>query len=85
VCGTLGSGVGGYKRVEPEVPLGALEAAWFGLDLLRSILLFAGLERVMIEPAVALVTLALCPLWAWRIETHLRPSPSVAGAGGRQS
>ena len=40
----------GAKSVEPRVPLGALVAAAFGLDLLWPMLLFAGAETVRIDP-----------------------------------
>ncbi len=40
----------GAKRVEPRLPLAALVAAAFGLDLLWPIFLLAGVEVVRIDP-----------------------------------
>ena len=44
------------KSVEPKAPLGALVAAAFGLDLIWPLLLFAGVERVSIEPGATAFT-----------------------------
>jgi membrane-bound metal-dependent hydrolase YbcI (DUF457 family) len=46
----------GVKRAAPKVPLGALVAAAFGLDLLWPMLLLTGLERVRIEPGATAFT-----------------------------
>jgi membrane-bound metal-dependent hydrolase YbcI (DUF457 family) len=40
----------GVKRASPRIPLAALVAAAFGLDLLWPILLLIGVERVRVDP-----------------------------------
>ncbi len=40
----------GAKAVEPKVPLSALVAASFGLDLLWPLLVLGGIERVSVAP-----------------------------------
>lgn len=66
----------GARRVAPRVPLGALVAASYGLDLLWPMLLLAGVERVRIDPSATAFTpldfehypwshsLAMAAVWA---------------------
>jgi hypothetical protein len=44
------------KRVEPRLPLAALVAATFGLDILWPIFLMAGLETVEVAPGITAFT-----------------------------
>lgn len=46
----------GAKRAAPRVPLGALVAATFGLDLLWPLFLLAGIERVRVDPGNTAMT-----------------------------
>lgn len=46
----------GAKKVEPRVPLAALAAAAFGLDLLWPVFVLAGLEVVRVEPSATAFT-----------------------------
>ena len=46
----------GAKSVEPRVPLAALVAASFGLDLLWPVLVFAGVEVVRVAPGITAFT-----------------------------
>lgn len=49
----------GVKRADPRIPLAALVAAAFALDLIWPLLLLAGVEHVTIDPG----NTAFTPLW----------------------
>lgn len=53
------------KRVAPRVALGWLVAASFGLDLLWPLLLFAGMERVRVEPGITAFTPLAFESYPW--------------------
>jgi membrane-bound metal-dependent hydrolase YbcI (DUF457 family) len=55
----------GAKRAAPRLPLGALVAAAFGLDLLWPVLLLAGIETVRIEPGNTAFTPLAFDYYPW--------------------
>jgi hypothetical protein len=85
----------GAKTVEPRVPLAALVAAAFGLDVLWPVLVLAGLETVRIQPGITAFTpldfasypwshsLLMSVAWgAAAIAVYVRAAPA-RGATGR--